>query len=194
MGDLKGKSKVLDPTLGDVKPLRQQLISALMQGIPGFQNSVFGMAQGGHGGYAPLDPSIVAPYQQLFATNRADALGQAKESAGNLTGSGYNNILGTATAGSLAQENAQLAQLGMQNQQLQFQQQQAFAQLLAGLGSQQGQIAYQPGFLDYATQGLAAAAPFITRIPGVGGGTPGGGGSGGRATYANDPYGLGYGR
>ena len=168
MGDLTGKSKVLDPTLGDVKPLRQQLISALMSGIPGFQNSVFGMAQGGKGGYAPLDPSIVEPYKQLFATNRADALGQAKESAGNLTGSGYNNILGTATAGSLAGENAQIAQLGMQNQELQFRQQQAFASLLAGLGSQQGQVAYQPGFLDYLTQGAAAAAPFFTGIPGMG--------------------------
>jgi len=169
MGDLKGKSKVLDPTLGDVKGLRQQLISALMSGVPGFRNGLFGMAQGGQGGYAPLDPSVVEPYRQLFATTRADALGQAKESAGNLTGTGYNNILGTAAAGSLAQENAQLAQLGMQNQELQFRQQQAFAQLLAGLGSQQGQLAYQPGFLDYATQAAAAAVPFFTGIPGLGG-------------------------
>src|SRR5262245_3580411 len=116
MGDLKGKTKVIDPTLGDVKGLRSQLINALMTGIPGWQNSMFGFAQGGKGGYAPLDPSIVEPYKQLFATTRADALAQAKESAGNLTGTGYQNILGTAAAGSLAQENAQLAPLGLANQ------------------------------------------------------------------------------
>lgn len=169
MGDFTGKSKVIDPTINEVKPLRTQLIQALMSGIPGFQNSMFGFGQGGQGGFAPLDPSIVEPYRQLFAANRADALGQAKESAGNITGSGYNNILGTSLAGSLAGENAQLAQLGMQNQQFQFQQQQAFANLLSNLTARQGQVAYQPGFIDYLMQGAQAAVPLFTGVPGAGG-------------------------
>lgn len=160
MGFLTGKTKQLDTTPGDVKGLRSQLISTLMAGLPGFRNAAFGFGQGSQG-FAPLDPSVVKPYADLFSAQRAEALGQAKESAGNLTGSGYNNILGTSLAGSLAQEQATLANLGLQNQQFQFQQQQQFLNTLLGLTTQQAPTVYQPGLLDYAVQGVTAAAPFF---------------------------------
>lgn len=124
--------------------------------------------------------NILGPYREMFAANRGQALAQAKEQAGNLTGSGYNNIFGTALAGSLAGENAQLAQtmMGLRGQQQGFNlqraqlEQQARAQnaqnflgLLSGMnltGVQPNQQVYKPGFLDYAMKGAAMAMPFFT--------------------------------
>lgn len=159
---LVGHTEQIDNVPGDVKGLRSDLVSMLMAGLPGFTNSAFGFGQGSQG-FAALDPSIVKPYNDLFTATRGDALAQAKESAGNLTGSGYNNILGDATARSLAEQQALLAQLGMQSQQFQQQRNEQFLRLLLGLTMDKAQVGYKPGYLDYLFQGAGAAAPLIAR-------------------------------
>lgn len=129
----------------------------LQQGLNG--NALAQGFQGvlGQGGPPPAQDTrffydnLLKPYQDLFAAQRGTALGQAKESAGNLTGSGYNNILGTATAESLAGEQALTAQtlLGLRQQELA--RQQDFLRLLFGFASTgvgPNQAVYQPGLLD----------------------------------------------
>lgn len=159
---LVGHTEQLDTVPADVKQLRESLIGTLMAGLPGFSNSAFGYGQGSQG-FQALDPSIVDPYAKLFSATRADALAQAKESAGNLTGTGYANILGDSTARSLAEEQATLAGLGIQSQQFQQQRNEQFLRLLLGLTTQQAQVGYKPGFLDYLFQGAGAAAPLIAK-------------------------------
>lgn len=64
-----------------------------------------------------MDPNSLAfqnirgGYDQMFNQNRAEALAQAKEASGNLTGSGYANALGTTVNRSLGEQNATLAQI-----------------------------------------------------------------------------------
>ncbi len=112
---------------------------------------------------------LLKPYQDLFAANRAAALGQAKASAGNLTGSGYTNILGSATAQSLAGEDAQLAdtmtQLRGQNLQAGQNQFGNILQFLLGYathGAGQQQMYHSPGLFDaiLPIAGQAAGAYF----------------------------------
>jgi hypothetical protein len=50
-------------------------------------------------------------YDDMFNQNRAMALAQAKESSGNLTGTGYANNLGSAVNRSLGEQNATLGSL-----------------------------------------------------------------------------------
>jgi hypothetical protein len=169
---LVGHTEQIDTVPGDVKDLRAQFINALMQGLPGNVNAAFGFGQGSQG-FSALDPSIVKPYSDLFTAQRGEALGQAKESAGNLTGSGYNNLLGTSLAGSLASEQTTLANLGIQQQQFQQQRQQDFLRTLLGLTTQQAQVGYKPGFLDYLFKGAQAAGPAIAAAVGGGGGAGG---------------------
>lgn len=94
----------------------------------------------------------------MFARNRAQAGAQAKETAGNLTGSGFANTLGTAIGRSTEEENSFLAQLMSGERQANANR---FAGLLGIPGQTQGQVAYQPGFLDYWMQALQAAGPAI---------------------------------
>lgn len=63
--------------------------------------------QNGAGGY--FHDSVLSPYKALFSQQRGEALAQAKESAGNLTGSGFANALGTTTNRSIVDENKQLS-------------------------------------------------------------------------------------
>lgn len=156
-GGLTGKVKSMDATPDDIEPLRAALVQQLLQGLNG--NALAQGFQGvlGQGGPPPAQDTsffynnILGPYNQLFDAQRGQALAQAKESAGNLTGSGYNNILGQATAESLAQQQALSAQtmLGLRQQELQ--RQQDFLRLLFGFGTAgvgPSQPYYQPGLLD----------------------------------------------
>lgn len=168
-GDATGKVTQLDSTPSDIQPLRQALVQQLMQGLNG--NA---LAQGFNGVLSGGQPqaqdtgffyqNILQPYNDLFAAQRGSALGQAKESAGNLTGSGYNNILGTALSESLGQQQALSAQtlLGLRQQELQ--RQQDFLRLLFGFGTAGvggSQPYYQPGYLD-------SLAPILGTILGRG--------------------------
>ena len=128
---LRVKLRSLTPPWGDVKGLRTQLIQSLMTGIPGFQEGRLGCLRDIKG----MRRWTLRLWNRIASCSlpivrRLSA--KAKESAGNLTGTGYNNILGQSLASSLAGENAQLAQLGMQNQQFQFQQATSVCELTCG--------------------------------------------------------------
>lgn len=62
-----------------------------------------------------LDPNFYSGvrggYEDVFSQRREDALAQAKEMSGNLTGTGYAENLGRTVQRSLADENALLTQL-----------------------------------------------------------------------------------
>lgn len=103
-------------------------------------------------------PAIPAAYGPMFAQHRAEALAAAKESAGNLTGSGFANVLGAAAGRSAYDENAFLANLQQQSAD-------RFLRLLQLPAAYTGQMSHQPGLLDYAFQGAQAAAPFFLRAP-----------------------------
>jgi hypothetical protein len=94
-------------------------------------------------------------YMDLFQSHLAPILAQAKESAGNLVGSGSENIIGAAAGRSFSD-----FLLGLLNQTGG-----RAASLTAGYTSPQP-VAYQPGFLDYLFQGAAAAAPAVGGIVG----------------------------
>lgn len=120
-------------------------------------------------GFNPEDyTQLIDYFKQLNMRN----LAMAKESAGNLTGSGFANTLGARAAEADAQQAAMLSQLDMEKKNADANR---MATVLLGLlNSNAGGVTtmYQPGFLDYALQGAGAVA-------GAGGfnGLFGGGGS-----------------
>ena len=111
---VKGSGSVQQSQSGpqDVGPLRDAMMSFLLHGTSD-PNSMFGQLQVPGFNNGQPNPGLDA-INKLFDATRATALGQAKESAGNLTGSGYNNLFGSALATSLAQQQKQLADTGMQ--------------------------------------------------------------------------------
>lgn len=165
LGFLTGNVQNIDTTPPDVRAIREMFGGALMGELPGAVRRGFGPL-GDYGSGADMQfflQNLLKPYQQMFAAQREGVLAQAKESAGNLTGSGYNNILGSAAAESLANEQGILA--GILNQ-LRGQEinrgltlrgqdigrQSDLLRLILGFSSSgfPNQPAYQPGFLDYA--------------------------------------------
>jgi hypothetical protein len=105
-----------------------------------------------------VDEASIAPYRKMFEQNNALNFAQAKESVGNLTGSGLGNTIGTAAARGNAEQGSFLANLFENRRQ---QDANRFLSLIMGtLGSPAGGVAtsYQPGFLDYAGQGATALA------------------------------------
>jgi len=103
----------------------------------------------------------LSPFREAFAKTRAGALAQAKESSGNLTGSGYANTMGVAAGRSIFDENAFLAQLMEQSRQANASR---FMSMVGQVPGLQGQMGYQPGFLDYMMQGATAAAPLVAAL------------------------------
>lgn len=141
-----------------------------MQGLNG--NALAQGFQGvlGQGGPPPAQDTrffydnILKPYTDLFAAQRGAALGQAKESAGNLTGSGYNNILGASLAESIGNEQALTANTLMGLRQQELQRQQDFLRLLFGFASNgvgPNQAVYQPGLLDSILPFAGQAAGYF---------------------------------
>lgn len=142
MGFLTGKTETHDnvnkPTSQLSKRLSKFLIPQIGDLTPG----------------KPLSPEMLAPYLALFEMQNKRTFGQAKESAGNLTGSGTANLIGRSAEDATVRQSAMLADL--QNQQRDY-----LAQLILGaMGSPAaGQTrTYTPGLLDYATQGTSALA------------------------------------
>lgn len=123
----------------------------------------------GFGGLNPgtsVDQNLIEPYQQLFRQQNAQNFAQAKESAGNLTGSSLGNILGLSAQRASTEQGAQLTGLLEQRRQADASR---FLQLILGtLGSPAGQVTqtYQPGLLDTLGSAAGKAAPFL--IPGAG--------------------------
>lgn len=155
MSFLAGKTKPLSNVSEGTSGLHQQLIDYI--------------TKGGFGGLNPgtsPDAASIEPYQKMFRDQNAMVFGQAKESAGGLTGSGLGNTLGIAGQRASTEQGGFLAQLFEQRRQQDANRQ---LQLILGtLGSPAGGVtqSYQPGFLDYLMEGAQTAASFI---PGGGG-------------------------
>ena len=79
------------------------------------------------GANSPFMQNILKQLTPLFDQQRAETLAAAKESAGNLTGSGLGNTIGTAVNRSLGAQQAQLADFAQQGLQLEMQRQQGDA-------------------------------------------------------------------
>lgn len=92
------------------------------------------------GANSPFFLNMMAKYEPLFQQERARALAQANESAGNLVGSGHANILGNALGRTLTEQQAKIADLV--NQQI------ASEQARQG---QQATLAQQRNLADQAT-------------------------------------------
>lgn len=149
MSFLTGKTEQTptSQTPQDAMGLRSGLINFLMN--QGFDTAITGLPKGGD----------FSPFMKLFQTQLAPVLAQAKESAGNLTGSSLGNVLG-ATAGRSTSDFI----LNLLNQRAT-----RFSSLLNPLVNQQQgvQTTYKPGFLDYLFKGVGAAAPLLAGPAGI---------------------------
>lgn len=118
---------------------------------------------------APIDinSAEMAPYRDLFAQQNALNFAQAKESAGNLTGSGFGSYLGNAMQRANVEQGGFLANLAEQRRQ----NDRAAWMNLLGLGFQSGgvQNVYQPGLFDYLAQGASSLASGYGMKLGMGG-------------------------
>jgi hypothetical protein len=105
-----------------------------------------------------VDNEQMQPYLDLFTQQNSRNLAQAKESAGNLTGSGLGNIIGAEAGRASTEQGAFLANLfetrrtGDANRFLQT--------LLGAGGSPANSVSnvYTPGFLDYASEAASSLA------------------------------------
>lgn len=161
MGFLVGKTNTVSNVNTGTSKLDQGLTDWLSRG--GFGAAMPGTA---------IDPTGLEAFKTAFADQNAQTFGQAKESAGNLTGSGLGNSLGTAAAGAANSQNAFLANFLEQRRQNDANR---FVNLLLGtLGSPAAGVhqTYTPGLLDYAGQaatGLASGGAFNGLFGGGGG-------------------------
>lgn len=160
---LTGSTETVSGTPSDIRGLRA--------GLSGFLKN-YGYGKGLFPGVVP-DAASLEPFMQLFTQRNAANYAQAKESAGNLSGSGYGNILGTAMERSNVEQGAFLAELLERRRQ---QDQQTFLQALLGLstsGVGPDTTVYKPGLLDSvagAALGLAGGGVFNSLFGGGGGG------------------------
>lgn len=124
-------------------------------------------------GYGGLNPQVdmnspeVQAFQKLFRDQNAMAFGQAKESAGSLTGSGFGNYLGQAAGQAANSQGAYLANFLEQRRQNDANR---FLQTILGLfGSPAAQIerTRTPGLLETVASGVGQAAPFFVKPPGA---------------------------
>lgn len=139
MSFLTGKQVTTGPQ--DASGLRQGLINFLNGGggAQGFSTLLFG------------DTSGLGTAQGLFQQSLAPVLAQAKESTGNITGSGLANTLGTAAGRSTSDFLTNFLNSTANR----------YSSLLGGLATGGYGGGYQPGFLDYLFQGLGQAAPLF---------------------------------
>lgn len=151
--------KLLSGLTGKLKDTAPPDVSAFRRNLLGFaQKQGFETALTGVG-----DMSGLAPYEKMFADKRELALAQAKESVGNLTGSGLGNVIGAAAGRSVSEENAFLASL-LENRRNASAQR--YLQLIGAGAGYNSQMGYQPGFLDYLFKGAGAAGDLIGAIKG----------------------------
>lgn len=143
MSGFMGKSVTTENVPGDVKGLRSGFADYLMnQGFNGLNTGT---------------PDI-SPYQKLFESQRADSFAQAKESAGNLTGSGYGARVGRAAQQSTLEEGGFLSNLLEQSKQQNSSRLASVLMPFLNTGVSSPTQSYQPGLFDYAAQGASALA------------------------------------
>jgi len=167
-----GKVRTPDVSPPETRELRKDIAGQFQGQLPGAVGNAFGPI-GDYSSGADMQfflNNLMKPYQDLFSAQRGSALAQAKESAGNLTGSGYNNILGSAAAESIGQEQFILANLlnSLRGQEINrgltlrgqdIGRNSDLLSMILGFsnsGTPRG-LAYQPGFLDYAAPVVGAA-------------------------------------
>lgn len=155
MSFLVGKTQARSNVTPETGDLFKQLIQYIQgQGFAGLNPGT------------SVDAASAEPYQKLFRDQNAQTFGQAKESAGNLTGSGLETGLGQAAQRASTEQGSFLANLFENRRQ---QDAGRFLQLVLGSMSSPAagvQYTHKPGLLDYASQAAVAAAPFFA--PGVG--------------------------
>lgn len=137
MSFLTGKMESVQRTDPQAMGLKQLTLGRL-EGIDPFT----GLDRGGGG----IPPALM----QLFQSSLDPVLAQAKESAGNLTGSGLGNIIGGTAGRSLSDFLTHILSQRASNA----------TSLTGQLLTPQTQ-GYKPGFLDSLFQGVGAAAPFL---------------------------------
>lgn len=167
-----GKVRSLDSSPTETRGLRGDIASQFQGQLPGVVQGAFGLPKGDMQFFLN---NLLKPYSELFSTQRAGALAQAKESAGNLTGTGYNNILGSAAASSIASEQSILANLLTNLRGQEIQRNNDLLGMILGFSASgfPRQNAYQPGFLDYAGP-IAGTALGSWLAPGAAGAVVGG--------------------
>ena len=143
MSGFTGKTVTTENVPGDVKGLRSGFADFLMKQ--------------GFGGLDTGAPDI-APYQKLFQQQNDANFAQAKESAGNLTGSGYGNAIGKAAERATVDQGGFLANLLEQSKQQNASRLASVLLPFLNTGVASPTTSYQPGFLDYATQAGTALA------------------------------------
>lgn len=107
---------------------------------------------------AGVDPAVMQPYKDMFTMQNDRNFAQAKESAGNLTGSSLGHILGQEMGRASTEQGAFLAN---QAEGMRQNDTNRFVNLLLGaLGSPAAgvQQMHTPGLLDYASQGAVGLA------------------------------------
>lgn len=114
----------------------------MVQSIDQIVNSVSG---GTH-----FKDNVMNPYRDMFKQTRNEGLAAARESSGNLTGSGFANILGTTVNRSMAEENKALSDVLTQLANIELQRQQEVAD------REQGRLVSNAGFTTQANMGNAA--------------------------------------
>ena len=143
MSGFTGSTKTMENVPSDAKGVRRGLGRAI-EGI----------------GFDWLNPDApdIAPFLELFSQQNARNYAQAKESSGNLTGTGYGNRVGRAMERSNVEQSAFLANMLEQARQGNANRLASILSTFANTGVGPPQQVYQPGFLDYATQGAIGAA------------------------------------
>lgn len=146
MSGFTGKTEQMSGTPEEVLGLRQWLAQMLQQ-------------EGGQGLFSQGDSEdILAPYRELFEQENMRTFAQAKESAGNLTGSGYGKIMARGAANASTQQGGFLANLLEQRRTGDANRMAALLQTMSSAGVGSPQYAYQPGFIDYLAEGIKEGA------------------------------------
>lgn len=153
MSGFTGSTKTTENIPGDIKGLREGLASFLQN--QGFNGLLTGAPD-------------ITPYQQLFKQLNDQNFAQVKESSGNLTGTGYANKLGAAAAKADTEQSAFLANLLEQSKQANASRLASVLSSFANTGVAAPTTTYQPGFLDYLTQGAADVAGAAGQAGGFG--------------------------
>lgn len=153
MSGFLGQTKTIENVPGDVKGLRKSFGDYLTKG-----------------GFSGLDtgtPDIQA-FVDLFTRQNEKNFAQAKESAGNLTGTGYGAKIGQAASDATLQQGSFLTNFLQQAKEANSNRLASVLMPFLNTGVGAPTTAYQPGFLDYALQGGAAVAGAAGQAGGFG--------------------------
>lgn len=138
MSGFMGSTQTTENVPGDIADLRKGFASFLMnQGFSGLDTGT---------------PDVSA-YKDLFKQQNAENFAQAKEASGNLTGTGYANKLGAAARKADVEQGSFLANLFETAKQNNANRLATILSPFLNTGVAAPTTSYQPGFLDYLTQG-----------------------------------------